>query len=221
MEQRQVFLRDVLTTLFKRMRYILGITVIVFAVVAIGTFFWPRQYESTATVQVLRGRELVADTSAFVGEREVLTSQLTQTEINNAIELMFSNDVLKATVQELDLDKAWPAGEGALFGVLNAAREGFQNLLVTLKMRGEREDLQEAVERLNENIDVRPIRESFMLEVACRMNTPKDAQRVLDELLNQFRVKHNEIYKSEASANFFEKELNERVVPAVETAQTA
>ena len=219
MEQRQVFLRDVLTTLFKRMKIILGITVVVFAVVAVGTWFWPRQYESVATVQVLRGRELVADTSALVGDRELITSQLTQTEINNAIELMFSNDVLKATVIELELDKSWPAGAGPLFGVLNAAREGFQNLMVTLNMRGEREDIQEAVERLNENIDVRPIRESFMLAVACRMNTPKDAQRVLEELLNQFRLKHNEIYRSDQSAEFFRKELEERIAPAVEAAQ--
>ncbi len=56
MDQRQIFLRDILTTLFKRKLFIILFVVAVFALVFVGNYIWPPTYESMAKVQVTRGR---------------------------------------------------------------------------------------------------------------------------------------------------------------------
>lgn len=45
MDQRQIFLRDILTTLFKRKLFIILFVVAVFALVFVGNYIWPPTYE--------------------------------------------------------------------------------------------------------------------------------------------------------------------------------
>ncbi|MCP4640152.1 MAG: hypothetical protein GY851_06960, partial [bacterium] len=56
MDQRQIFLRDVLTVLFKRKYLVAFFAVVVIGVVFVGNQMWPETYESTAKVRLIRGR---------------------------------------------------------------------------------------------------------------------------------------------------------------------
>ncbi|HOJ34646.1 MAG TPA: Wzz/FepE/Etk N-terminal domain-containing protein [Candidatus Hydrogenedentes bacterium] len=94
MDQRQIFLRDILTVLFKRKGFIVSFAIVVIVLVAAGNYVWPKTYESVAKVQVMRGRETVGVDPTVLEGAAMPMVQLTNYDVNTTIDLVTSNDVL-------------------------------------------------------------------------------------------------------------------------------
>jgi len=96
MDQRQIFLRDILTVVFKRKALIVLFVIVVFGVVVVGNYAWPPTYESAAKVRLMRGREVSqTDPTVTRSSAGVTMVQMTPEDVNSEIELIYSDDVLK------------------------------------------------------------------------------------------------------------------------------
>ena len=116
MDQRQLFLRDVLTVLFKRMFLIAFFALVVFVVVFAGNYVWPPTYESVARVRLIEGREqLMAPATVTRSAVDVTTAQLTVEDVHSEIEIIYGDDVLEAVVRALNLHE-----RGAITGGISS-----------------------------------------------------------------------------------------------------
>ena len=204
MDQRQIFLRDILTVLFKRKGFIVSFVIVVTVLVAAGNYVWPKTYESVAKVQVMRGRETVGVDPTVLEGTAMPMVQLTNYDVNTTIDLVTSNDVLRRVVQETELDR------GMTGGLIQAIRRAFRKAQYALRFAVPPDPVQEAADELRDAILVEPVKDSYVLEIRCRMARPDLAHKVLTALVKQFQEKYKEVYSTRELKPFFEAQL-ERV----------
>lgn len=213
MNQRQIFLRDILTVLFKRKTLIVSFVVVVFAAVFVGNYLWPETYESVAKVQVMRGRETVGVDPTVLDGAALPMVQMTNYDVNTTIDLVTSNDVLRKVVEETGLDKAMTGG------ALRALRAALRRVQYSLRFAVPPDPIQEAADELREAILVEPVRDSYVLEIRCRMANPELARKVLASLVGQFQEKYKEVYSTRELQPFFQTQLD-RVTQQLNAMQT-
>lgn len=209
MEQRQLFLRDVLTVLFKRKFLIAIFAIVVIAAVFVGNQVWPSTYESSAKIRILRGRETSQLQPTAVQTTGGMTLvQMGREDINSEIEVILSNDVLKTVVQESGL-----AGSTGLRRIILSIQQ-------TLGLKGPGDAEQEAIEDLRERIEVTAIKDSFVLEIVVQSGSAQQAQDVCANIIDAYTAKHAEIFSTTESKNFFDTEIT-RVERELSNAQAA
>ncbi len=195
MDQRQLFLRDVLTVLFKHKVLIVLFTALVTALVTAGSVFWPPTYESEAKVRLMRGREVAQTDPAFVrGGAGYGVVQLSREDVNSEIELLYSNDVLSKVVS---IAKNYSGPGGPVLSVLKG---------VTLDLVLP-DDPQKAVEKLRRAIDVETVKDSHVLEIRVRQHDRQQAQALLAALLSAYSQKHIEVFSTPESQEFFDAQM--------------
>ncbi len=208
MEQRQLFLRDVLTVLFKRKVSIAVFVLAVFAVVFAGNFAWPPAYESSAKIRLMRGREVSqVDPTVVRSSSGIAAVQLSREDVNSEIDLLYSNDVLQEVVKQTGLDKPVPAEAGLLRRGYYAAAHAAKSALYALGLKHRPNAVQEAVESLHKALDVELVKDSHVLDVRVRQRSPEQAQNVLQELLKVYTLKHIDVFSTPKSVAFFEDQM--------------
>ncbi len=213
MDQRQLFLRDVLTTLFKRKGLIIFFALLVVALVFVGNIVLPPTYESTAQIMLLRGREtLSSPATANLSETPSALPmvQMTEADVLSEIQLIYSNDVLRKVVEDLGLHTGG-AGQGAsgLRSVFNSAQKAWTQATIAIGLQTEKTELESWVDTLRSSIYARQIQDSNVIDVRCRMGTAEDAQNVLTQVIELYKQKHIEVFEPEGSSSFFQNELEE------------
>lgn len=213
MDQRQLFLRDVLTTLFKRKGLIILFALLVVVLVFAGNIVLPPTYESTAQIMLLRGREtLSSPATATLSETPSALPmvQMTEADVLSEIQLIYSNDVLSKAVVELNLHQGG-SGQGAsgVRAIFNAVQDAWTQATIAIGMQNERTALEAWVDILRDSIHARQVQDSNVIDVRCRMGTAVDAQNVLSKVIELYKEKHIEVFEPEGSSDFFENELEE------------
>ncbi len=213
MDQRQLFLRDVLTTLFKRKGLILFFAILVVVLVFVGNTVLPPTYESTAQIMLLRGREtLSTPATATLSEAPagLPMVQMTEADVLSEIQLIYSNDVLRKVVEDLGLHTGG-SGQGAtgVRAVFNAVQDAWTRGTIAIGLQNEKTALESWVEILRGAIHARQIQDSNVIDIRCRMGTAEDAQNVLAEVIKLYKEKHILIFEPEGSSTFFQNELDE------------
>jgi uncharacterized protein involved in exopolysaccharide biosynthesis len=138
MDQRQFFLRDILTVLFKYKSIILLLPMLVFAAVFVANSVWPPTYESSAKVRLVHGREVSqTDTSVTHTTQNLTMISMGIEDINSKIELIRSHDLLRnvVTVMALHEDSTFPYGSGNAQKPFHYARQAIDALLEALHLR--------------------------------------------------------------------------------------
>ncbi|GMV99787.1 MAG: hypothetical protein AMXMBFR84_09260 [Candidatus Hydrogenedentota bacterium] len=195
MEQRQIYLRDILTVLFKRKVQIIGFAVIVILGVFVGNIIWPETYESQAKIQLVRGAESSSVQPTVIQENGTAVVTMNEFDINSEIQIIFSNDVLGAVVKKMGLESLTAGRTGPVRSLMNAAQSVVSGLKSAVGVSDEEAQIQAGIQVLRAAIVVRPIKDSFTLEVLCRLGTPKISRDVLTETLAQYReYRRKEIY---------------------------
>ncbi|MCP4643243.1 MAG: polysaccharide biosynthesis tyrosine autokinase [bacterium] len=220
MDQRQIFLRDVLTVLFKRKVLILFFALVVFGVVFAGNYVWPPTYESVAKVRIMEGRDQqVADPTVTRSAAEMITMGMTIEDVNSEMEMIYSDDVLEEVIDALKLDtrSAPPAGN-PVRAALRGAKQAYNELTYALALRSKPTDRQRTVNGLRRAIEVIPVEKSHVLEIRCRYSDPDTAQEILTEVIVQFKEKHKDVFAQPESRPFFTKQY-ERVKTELAAAQ--
>ena len=213
MDQRQLFLRDVLTTLFKRKGLIVFFALLVVALVFVGNTVLPPTYESSAQIMLLRGREtLSTPATATLSEAPagLPMVQMTEADVLSEIQLIYSNDVLRKAVEDLGLHTGGD-GQGAtgLRAAFNAAQDAWTKATIAIGLQNEKTALEAWVDTLQGAIHARQVQDSNVIDVRCRMGTAEDAKNVLEKVIELYKVKHIEIFEPEGSSSFFQNELSE------------
>ena len=221
MEQRQFFLRDVLTVVFKHIKLIIALPIAVLAVVFLANYIWPPTYESSAKVRLTRGREVSqTDPTVTQSAQELTMVQMTVEDIRSEIEMLHSRDVLRGVVEELGLhqDPDFPYGKGVLNVPFRAARAGLKAVFYGLQLKERPSPLHQAMQELDERLIAEPIRDTHVMRVAVRMGDPDKAHEILEAVLDHYRTHHIAVFANEKSAPFFEQQ-RQRIEAELEEAQ--
>lgn len=212
MEQRQFFVRDVLTVLFKRWKLIIFLPIVIFALVFAGNYLWPPTYESVSKVRLVRGREVSqTDSTVMPGGQEFTMVSLMVEDLNSEIELIHSKDLLEAVVRGLDLANHpdFPYGQSPVRAPYQAVRTMVASLLDMAGIHRRPAPSELAQEQLRDALRAAPIRDSFVLEVSCRLGDPKLAQQVLAKVIEEFQALHLRVFATPQSSEFFRQKRQE------------
>lgn len=210
MDNRQIFLRDILTVLFKRKGLILLFIVVVVVGVYLCNLVWPKTYESVAKVQLLRGRETLQPTTPLTDSATTPLISMTEDDVNTEIQLIYSTDVLREVVDEAGLAEGFGGRSGGLGAIVSGTRNTWNGILVGLGLR-ERDDRTEAaIQLLKSAVAVSAIKDSYTMEIRCRMGSPELAKSVLEILLEKYKAKHDEVFRTPANVtDVLEMKLSE------------
>ena len=221
MEQRQFFLRDILTVVFKHLKLIIALPLIVFAVVFVGNYVWPPTFESSAQVRLTRGREVSqADPTVTQAAQTINMIQMTVEDINSELNLIHSKDLLRSVVEELDLHKNgdFPYGDSLLTKPFELIKGAGGFVLGLLQLTGRPSAVDRAMDQLDERLVAEPVRDSYVIEIRCRMGSAALAQEVLDKVLTVYQERHIEVFQNDKSVPFFEQQVT-RVEEKLRAAQ--
>ncbi len=221
MDQRQFFLRDILTVIFKRKMLIMFLPVLVFGLVFLGNYVWPPTYESVAKIRLTRGREVSQnDPTVTQAPQEVTMITMSIEDINSEIEIIHSRDLLRRVVKNMDLSRnsAFPYGSQPIHMPYRVAVKTVKTILYGLRIIEIGDETQQAMDTLDKRIIAQPVRDTYVLEVACRMGDPDLARKILDTVIEEYDKLHVEIFSNKASQPFF-KVQKERTEKELEIAQ--
>ena len=221
MDQRQFFLRDILTVLFKYKTIIMLLPILVFLAVFLGNSVWPPTYESSTKVRLVRGREVSqADTTVTRGAPNVNTVTMGIEDINSEIELIRSHDLLRnvVTAKSLHENKAFPYGSSNAQKPFYYVRQTFDNVLELLRLRVQPEPIERAMAQLEDSVTAESIRDSWILQVSCRLGDALLAQEVLSAILEEHKRLHVEVFRNRDTEGFFTIQ-KDRIRSALDVAQ--
>jgi uncharacterized protein involved in exopolysaccharide biosynthesis len=233
-QQRQFFVRDVLTVVFKHLSMIIFLPLVIAAVVVVLSYMWPPSYESLAKVQIIRGREVSQpDTSVTKTGNDISMLQLSVEDINSEIEQIRSENVLRATVTEpivdpenklpalvLKDDPDFPYGAGLLQVPVAMFRATVTGVMYLIGLKSRPDPVRRAMDALDDRLEVEPVRDSYVIEVRLRLGDREKARRVLGALIEQYQKHHIGVFSNEKSEPFFQKQLD-RVSKDLDAAQAA
>lgn len=219
MEQRQVFLRDILTVLFKRKFLIVSFAVLVFAVVFVGNYAWPPKYESVATVRIMQSREVGQNDPTLSRTAWAALPRITPEDVNSEIELVYSNTVLENVVKEQNLTGNLPQSGGILRTVFRGVKRVGMEIQYALALKRRPTPEQQAVDLVRDSLTVRPIKDTYVLEITCRLGSPNDAQSVLSAVIQSYIKKHLEVFATPKSSEFIREQMA-RVEKEMDQAQS-
>ncbi|HRI89599.1 MAG TPA: GNVR domain-containing protein, partial [Candidatus Hydrogenedentes bacterium] len=158
-------------------------------------------YESIAKVQLLRGRETLQTTTPLVDSSTTPLISMTEEDLNSEIQIIYSDDVLRAVVEEVKLaDQGFGGGGSGARAIVSGARDAVNGLQVMLGLRKKPDAVEGAVEALRGAIAVNAIKDSYTMEIRCRMGAPDRASEVLTSLLKHYKAKHDEVFRTPESA---------------------
>lgn len=206
MEQRQFFLRDILSVIFKHKTLIIAFPIVVFIVVFVGNYIWPPTYESEARVRLMRGREVSqADTTVTQASESITMVQMGIEDVNSEIELLHSDDLLERVVMEMGFDKDpdFPYSDWFIHKPLRLISWAVNSFFYAIRLKQPPDNVTIAIEELRDRIITNPIRDSHVLEVRLRMGTQKKAQEILEKILQEYKEFHIEIFSNAKSVPFF------------------
>ena len=159
MDTRQIFLRDILTVLFKRKALILLFMVVVVVGVYVCNLIWPQTFESSAKVQLLRGRENLQTATPLTDSGTTPLISMTEDDLNSEIQMIYSDDVLREVVTEAKIvEEGFGGGGGAGRAVTSGARDAVGGIQVVLGLRKSPDPVEGAIETLRSAITATNLR---------------------------------------------------------------
>jgi uncharacterized protein involved in exopolysaccharide biosynthesis len=180
-------LRDLVAIGFRHKR----IALLCFFAVLLGSvlaaFFQPPQYRATTKFLVDRERQdpiVSPEQSSSV----VVRSEVTEEELNSEIELLQSGDVLRQVVTSCGLDR------------VKSLREYILGPMTPEKK------IAKATERLQNTLQIEPMKKSDLISVTYTSSDPQLAARVLRVLGDAYIQKHVDVHTPPGQVKFFDQE---------------
>jgi len=183
-------LRDLLTPLFRRKRF-LGFALAGFTILALlATFALSGSYKCRMEVLVNRERVDPSVTSQTTSQAPVNPLPLTEEEINSEAELLVSPDLLKEVV------------------LANNLQERERKTLVAFLTSPQNEEwyVSKAVDHLAKGLNIEVVKKTNMIGVSYTSADPKIAYGVMDKLAGLYLEKHLSVHRPSGSFEFFSKE---------------
>jgi uncharacterized protein involved in exopolysaccharide biosynthesis len=196
---------------WKRQALIIFISTI-FIVMAFSYLYTP-DYESTAKILILpRTSEGVVIST---GSDETRIAQVSIEDINTEIELLISDDVLRATVKSFMENSSGQGiglkirGQSWIDAILDKVKQTIGKLLIFLRLREQVSFFESNVDALRRAIEVEPVAMSAVILVTLTAESPKVAEAVLNRLLDVYILHHNEVLSKDEGFQFFDEQSSE------------
>jgi uncharacterized protein involved in exopolysaccharide biosynthesis/Mrp family chromosome partitioning ATPase len=201
--------RDVARTLFRQRRKIAVVFCSILALAIVFLAVAPRSYTSEAALLMRVGRESVAlDPTATTGQTIML--QKTQAdEVNSALSILSSRNVLERVVEEVGADRILNLNpQESTSG--SVSKDKFKNPLDwlrefahTLKLSEPGTKMDQAVRCLESRAKVESPRQTTLITIEYRANSPELARDVVDAMIKVFLMEYAQLNHSERSLDFF------------------
>lgn len=153
----------------------------------LAALFQPAQYRATTKFLVDRERQdpiVSPEQNASV----VMRSEVTEEELNSEIELLQSGDVLRQVVTSCGLDQVKSLRE-VILGPMTPEKR-----------------IAKATERLQNTLQIEPIKKSDLISVSYTSPDPQLAARVLRALGDAYIQKHVDVHTAPGQVKFFDEE---------------
>lgn len=179
--------RDVAAVFFRQRRlFVISFVSIVFAALAYGVF--APSYEAEMKILVRRGRQDPLITPAPTPPPEFAREQVTEEELNSEAELLHDQDALREVVYKADLasPKNWLS---SWIKTEPAVRE------------------EHAVRRLDQRLQIEPLKKSTIILVHYRSSSPQKAAQVLELLGAAYLKRHKQVHRPSGEFEFFDQQV--------------
>lgn len=181
--------------------------VLVFATVAVAVqvfaFVWPGTYEATAAVELVRRRF----SAPLAPDREatptLITSDVSEEQVNSQIALMTSDEVLRRAVQDTGLDRAQPRWYVRLLFAPLRAYESFYHWFHDIPAPTPAD---RAVRSVRSDLIVERMKDSNVLAVRYTSGHPELARAVLGRVLELYVAHQLEAGRSSEAETFFDRQ---------------
>ena len=212
-KNQELSLRDVYYTLFRYKWRIMLSFLVTFLIVATFTSSRPDIYQSEAKLMIQLGRESVTlDPTATTGSM-IHVSQSRGNEINTAVEILNSRDLLESVVDAIGPEEILKGlDEGLSLGGKGAGVDTVDAKELNLKLKPAQGNVEpkegfaereRAIEMLLNGFEFEALKETNIIKISNYSHRPELAQKVLSELINLYLEKHIAVHRVAGSYEFF------------------
>jgi uncharacterized protein involved in exopolysaccharide biosynthesis len=192
--------RDALMPLFRQKRLAMIVFVGVFIGALLGAFLMPRKYEAEMKILVNRDRvDAVVTPDPDAPVAAVPEAVVTEEDLNSEVELIKSRDLLEQVVMASGLES--PAAKGWIKDVEEVAAA-----LRIGPAPSETTRRAEAVQTLENNLIVEPLKKTDLIQVAYATRDPELSARVLQTLAALYQEKHAIVHRPKGTFGFFDEQ---------------
>jgi uncharacterized protein involved in exopolysaccharide biosynthesis len=210
-------IRDYVESLFRHKKKILVYNLLVLLFVVGIIMLWPRKYRSEAKIWIKIGRENShLDPTAATGETISIQETDREDEIKSVLDVVASRGVITSVVEKLT--PAVVLGDAPLPGqddqaessaIIESMKELVGSVVSVVKQIDPISEKEEAIQEIVKNVDVGSERKSNVVSIEYDSDSPALAQAVVDALIEQYTLRHAQIFVTRGSRTFFEEQKSE------------
>ena len=192
--------RDLLRILFKRRSPILVFYGAMIVAAGLFCFFWPPTYEASVRYVVKHNRDEPVISSDQQSVRMISRQAVTENDLNTEMDVLQSQSVIEKTTRDLDLEhmpQHWA------IRLLNLPLKGVRGVYNWYHHKPNPDAFASAVARLQKNLFVIPEKKSDIIEVRLRWGDRELAEKLLNQLSENYLAHHLEVSKAPDTREFF------------------
>ncbi len=205
--------RDAARILFRHWRKIALVFCGVMALMLLAIAFFPRSYVSESKLMIRIGRESVAlDPTATTGET-IMLQKTQEDEVNSALNILSSREMFERVVEQVGADRIVEDAPADHSGKSTASAKSFggiatwiRGVLVALRLSDPGTPMDQAVRRLEKQMDTSAPKQSMVITVTYKAASPQLAHDVVEAMTNVFLEEHSQLSQSEGSLKFFSEQ---------------
>lgn len=215
-------LLDIVSVLFRHKWKIVSFFLLMSTAAVAAAFLLPKTYESYAKILIRMGRENMAVDPGVVGPAMQLV-QDRENQVNSELSILKSRSIAEKVVDKIG-EKAFvpPSNSVGLltFGggpgeskdvpasVHNMVHGGPDSLAQRF-MGGKTTPREEAIQMVMQQLEVEAEPKSDIINLSFKARTAELARETLANLLDFYREEHIQIFKSQASPQFFQTQMDQ------------
>ena len=231
--QNHISIVDLIRALRRSPLYFIFWFILTMLMVAIIYFIVPRKYSSEGKFYVQVGRSSVGSTPT-TSEGMVMLQDSRETEVKSVVGMLQSRELAERVTDLVGVEEILRPGSkieewidsipidkftdqldkfSAPSGESNANPDGFTDDEIKRMKRRDK-----AIKRLTEIVNIENEKKTTVVTIDASAQTPRLAQSIVDNYLNEYQAMHVDINKTQDSDNFFEKQFNQQA-STLETAE--
>jgi uncharacterized protein involved in exopolysaccharide biosynthesis len=184
----------------RRWRTFVAIAVVTFVVVQLAAFFWPGTFAAHAALLIQKPRAAVTLASDPGQGPTVVSSGVTEEEVNSEIAILTSREVLSATVGATGLDRIPPPLYVRIFF---APLRWYEKAYSAYHGVPAPTQTDRAIQGLGRSVSAERMKASNVIVVTMESRDPRAAEAILDELLRRYFSRHIEVLGRDQMAPLF------------------
>ncbi|HZR80497.1 MAG TPA: GNVR domain-containing protein [Candidatus Binatia bacterium] len=194
-------LRRLIDVATRRWRVFVALFAGVAVAIQIVAFLWPGTYAAVAAVELQRRRYPAPITPDRAAAPTLITTAISEEELNSQVAVLTSQEVLEKTVAEAGLDRIPPRW---YMRVLLAPVDAYNAVYYRYHDVPPPSAVERAVRGLRDALHAEPMKDSNVLAITYEAGNPRFAQAVLDVVLKHYLAHALQPDRSRDAQGFFD-----------------